>query len=105
MTKDFIRHNTVLTELVQRLSGSGNYIHLEKEVEYFDDNHNVIGEVDVMGVRKDGRLVIYEIKENDNYKARRHAKEQLIRAYEKAHFCVAPILVYHSPQRTRRIYK
>lgn len=103
VSKGTQRHDAVLDALVQRLMQSGRYDRIYTKQEYYDGDH-CVGEMDIVGLTKNHHIHIYEVKGNHNYKAYKHAREQLQRAYNNYNWVVTPKLIYHSPQKTKRLY-
>ena len=98
------RHERVVSQLEKRLLDSNKYQAILKHIEYRGSNGKIKGELDVVGIRNDYRAVIFEVKGHNCTRTRKHAYDQLNRAREHFDY-LRPITIYHSPEKTKRVYK
>lgn len=73
-------HDECIEELLDEIEDE--YVTLEKEVVYKKDWKHDGGDLDVMAIDEEGNLDIYEVKSGSGYQTKKHARQQLRRAYE-----------------------
>ena len=97
------QHDAVVDNLVERLYKSGRYKTVDTFIEYYNDNFDTIGEMDVVARTPSGDVHIYECKYKQSCWLERSAKKQLRRAASRAGFIEPLKLIYHTPEKTTRV--
>lgn len=96
------RHNAEVVNLEQRLLDTNQYEWIHKFIE-IKENGRIKAEMDIEGKRRSGRYVVYEVKGHDNARGYKRGKNQLANIkFLRPHRNY--ITVYHSPERTKRVY-
>ena len=86
MVKKNTKHGKTIDAVIERLSRTGNYQQISKELEYYNPgSQDVAGEIDVMAFSADFKrnyLLLFEIKSNHTDKQYKKAADQLNKSEE-----------------------
>jgi len=76
------QHNKGLDLIMYRLMNDGNFIAVQRNIEYHNRTTHEDGEIDIMAVHKTGAIYLFEYKTNPKGGKEGKAKRQMDKAVE-----------------------